>query len=88
MSKGKGGIQQNGFASVCAMHSVYRYEEEHFVRLQRKRRREDGRGVADDMKQLLNFSDVRALMDDQPLNTKVRCTIRPYLFHVLFHGPD
>ena len=50
---------------------MYRYEEEHFVRLQHKRRREDGRGVADDMKQLLNFSDVRALTDDQTLNTKV-----------------
>ena len=81
-SKGKGGIEQGGFAaSVSAMQSVCRYEEEHFVRLQRKRRREDDRGVADDMKQLLNFSDVRALTDDQSLITMVPQLIVDFELH-------
>ena len=52
-------------------YCIFRYEEEHFVRLQHKRQREDGRDVADDVKQLLNFSDIRVLTDDQPLSTMV-----------------
>lgn len=65
------GSGKTALVEFVAMYGVFRYEEEHFVRLQHKRRREDGRGVANDMNQLLNFSDIRALTDDQPSSTMV-----------------
>ena len=41
-----------------------RYEEEHFVRLQRKKKKETGRGVNDAIRELTDFGDIHTLTED------------------------
>lgn len=41
-----------------------RYEEEHFVRLQQKKKKETGRGVNDAIKDLTDFGDIHTLTED------------------------
>ena len=40
------------------------YEEEHFVRLQRKKKKETGCGVNDAIKELTDFGDIHTLTED------------------------
>lgn len=41
-----------------------RFEEEHFVRLQSKRKKEAGRGVRDTVNEITDFGDIQALTED------------------------
>lgn len=49
--------------TVIEEKETERYEEEYFVRLQRKRKSEGGRGVSDSVKELTDFGDIHALTD-------------------------
>ena len=61
-----------------------RFEEEHFVRLQNKRRKEAGRGVGDTVKELTDFGDIEALIEDGGgLRDKVSLPLSLSLSHSL-----
>ena len=50
-----------------------RYEEEHFVRLQRKKKKETGRGVNDAIRELTDFGDIHTLTEDNLDKVGITC---------------